>query len=99
MTGVGGGRATGPCRITCSPTPLVRGPFHRATSGPRPSELASSLLLPEQPLGKIYSLRQFRHLPAQLLHAFGYLGMVLGVSAARRHGAVTQALREGSPHR
>src|SRR6266699_515020 len=52
-----GGGGNGVCRITCSPTPLVRGPFQRATSWPRLSDLLDGLLLTEQPLGKIYSLR------------------------------------------
>src|SRR5690349_15392759 len=77
--GVGG---SGVCS-TCSPTPRPRGPFQRATSRARLSQL-TSLILAEQPFGKIYSLRQFRHLPTQLLHAFDQLDVVFGGSRARR---------------
>src|SRR6266850_8450879 len=97
MIGVGGGVATGPCRITCSPTPLVRGPFQRATSRSPLRDLLDGLLLTEQPFGKIYSLRQFRHLPAQLLDAFDQLRLVLVGSAGCR--ATFQSLGIGLPDR
>src|SRR5882757_918274 len=82
--GMPGGGGNGVCRITCSPTPLVRGPFQRATSRSPLRDLLDSLLLTEQPFGKIYSLRQFRHLPAQLLDAFDQLRLVLVGSAGCR---------------
>src|SRR5436190_14802152 len=95
-----GGGGNGVCRITCSPTPLVRGPFQRATPGSRLLELLHDLLLAEQPFGKIYALRQFRHLSAYLLHAFDQLRVFFGGSAAvARHGAVLEALGERSPYR
>src|SRR6266508_405057 len=97
MIGVGGGVATGPCRITCSPTPLDRGPFQRATSRSPLSDLLDRLLLTEQPFGKIYSLRQFRHLPAQLLDTFDQLRLILGGSAGCR--AALQSLGVCLPDR
>src|SRR5256885_333424 len=94
MTGVGG---SGVCKSTCSPTPRIRGPFQRATSRPPLPELLGDLLLTEQPFGKIYSLRQFRHLPAQLLDVFDQLRMVFACSAG--WGTVPQSLGEGLPDR
>src|SRR5882762_5616646 len=78
-----------------SPTPPRRSPFQRATSWPWLSKLCTSLPLAEQPLGKIYSLRQFRHLPAQLLPAFDQLGVVFGGSGVRR--SVPQPFGVGLP--
>src|SRR6266550_2848151 len=92
-----GGGGSGVCKSTCSPTPRIRGPFQGATSRP-PFPNLLDLLLAEQPLGKIYSLRQFRHLPAQLRDAFDQLRLIFAGSAGG-HGAVPQALREGSPER
>src|SRR2546427_1288398 len=80
----------------CCPTPLVRGPFQRATSRPRLCQRLAGLLLAEQPFGKIYSLRQFRHLPAQLRDAFDQLRLIFAGSPGG-HRAVPQALRERSP--
>src|SRR5947207_3557659 len=92
MPGVGGGV----CKSTWSPTPQPCGPFQWATLRPWLSQL-TGLLLTEQPFGKIYSLRQFRHLPAQLLHGFDQLGVVFGGSGVRR--SVPQPLGVGPPDR
>src|SRR5213592_3180778 len=92
-----GGGGNGVCRITCSPTQRIRGPFQRATSRPPLPDLLGDLLLTEEPLGKIYSLRQFRHLPAQLLDAFDQFRMVFAGSPGG--GTVPQSLGEGLPDR
>src|SRR5882762_10611119 len=72
--GGGGGSGVGPCAtigsIMCPPTPRWCRAFQRATSCPGPPDPLSALLLTQQPLRKIYSLRQFRHLAPQLLHGF-----------------------------
>src|SRR5438270_713837 len=69
-----------------------------ATSRARLCQLLDGLLLAKQPLGKIYSLRQFRHLPAQLLEAFDQLLVIFGGSP-RGHRAVPQPLRQRFPER
>src|SRR5882762_8296523 len=76
---------------------LLRRPFQRATSRSSLCDLLDGLLLTEQPFGKIYSLRQFRHLPAQLLDAFDQLRLILGGSAGCR--ATLQSLGIGLPDR
>src|SRR6266436_2205350 len=81
-----------------TPTPLSWSPFQQATSRLRLPELFHGLLLAKQTFGKIYSLRQFRHLPAQLRDAFDQFRLIFAGSPGR-HGAVPQALREGSPER
>src|SRR6185295_10858330 len=74
-----GGIATGPCRIMASPTPEPSRAFQRATSRARRPDPLPTPLLTQQPLRKIYSLRQFRHLAAQLLHGFEQLLLTLPV--------------------
>src|SRR6266699_95556 len=93
MPGVGGGV----CKSTWSPTPRPRGPFQWATLRPWLSKL-TGLILADQPLGKIYSLRQFRHLPAQLFDAFDQFRLIPAGSPGG-HGAVPQALRQSFPER
>src|SRR6267378_6883415 len=92
---IGPAFGAGVCSSSCSPTPPRRAPFQWATSRPCLGQLSSGLPLAEQPLGKIYSLRQFPHLPAQLLHAFDQLGVVFGGSGVRR--SVPQPFGVGPP--
>src|SRR5438477_12435914 len=93
MPGVGGGV----CKSTWSPTPRPRGPFQWATLRPWLSKL-TGLILTDQPLGKIYSLRQFRHLPPQLFDAFDHSRLIPAGSRGG-HRAVPQALRQSFPAR
>src|SRR5574341_595348 len=85
---------TGPWNSMRPPTPLADCPFQQATSWPRLPKLPCRLLLTEEPFGKISSLRQFRHLPAQLLHLFDQLRLVFTGSAAPRDWPVPQPLRQ-----
>src|SRR5881397_65546 len=99
MLGSGGG-VWATCTSTCSPTPRPRRPFQRATSRSRLPQLPASLPLAEQPLGKIYSFRQFRHFSAQLVHALDQLRLLLrGSGSLTRHGTVLESLRERLSHR
>src|SRR5436190_2185927 len=79
-----------------SPTPLRCWPFQQATLRPRLSQLLGDLALTEQPFGKIYSFRQFRHFHAQLLDTFDQFDMVFSGSAAAGRAGF-QAFRVGFP--
>src|SRR5207237_4825912 len=59
----------------------------------RRSELLALVLLGQEPLRKIYPLREFRHFPAQLLHRRGQLLM-----PRVRSGYLTMRLQLGGVH-
>src|SRR3989475_12154958 len=79
----GGGGVGGPCR-PCSIVTLYASRSLRvsAASAGRPEPLALATLR-EEPLGKIYALRELRHLPAQGLQRRGKLFLPRLVRGAR----------------